>query len=310
VRVGLDLGGTKCLGVSLDPEDQVIGSIRRRTPDGPAAVVHTLAEVAEELGPYRSLGIGVPGLVSRSGTLHAAPNLSGIELLEVRRLLEERLGHEVAVDNDATCATLAEWRSGAGVGTSDLLMVTLGTGIGGGAVLGGRLQHGRNGFAGEYGHMVVNPNGPRCVCGRRGCWERYASGAGLAWLAHQAAAAGRARFVVELAGGLVAEVRGEHVQRAARQGDPEALAIVDSFGRWVALGLANLSNALDPELIVVGGGLIAGADLYIEPIRRWFAELLYSPTARPHPRIEPAHWDERAGAVGAALLGGELVDRR
>jgi len=183
-----------------------------------------------------------------------------------------------------------------------MMLVTLGTGIGGGVVANGALLRGANGFAGEFGHMVVDPSGPQCPCGRRGCWERYASGSGLAMLAREAATGHRLRDVVGQASGDAQAVRGEHVQAAAREGDPEALAVIDDFSRWVALGLANLTNALDPELFVLGGGLASGSDLYLEPIRRWFGELLYQPHLRPIPRIEFARWGPLAGAVGAALL--------
>jgi glucokinase len=150
--------------------------------------------------------------------------------------------------------------------------------------------------------MVVDPDGPPCPCGRRGCWERYASGSGLARLAREAAVGKRISRVVELAGGDPEYVRGEHVQAAAREGDADALAVIDLFGRWVALGLVNLTNVLDPELFVLGGGLAASADLYLDPIQKWFTELLYAPHLRPHPRLAFAELGERAGAVGAALL--------
>lgn len=303
-RVGIDVGGTKCLGVALDAAGSVVAEHRRATPRSARQLVEVVADIAERLGPASSVGVGVPGLVTSTGVLRAAPNLRGIPSLAVADLLSERLATPVAVDNDATCAVLAEWTAGAAAGASDVVMVTLGTGIGGGAVLGGRLQRGHQGFAGEYGHMVVDPHGPPCVCGRRGCWERYASGSGVARLARDAALGGRAGRVVELAGGDPEAVRGEHVQQAALDGDPDALAVVDEFARWIALGLANLTNALDPEVFVLGGGLATGADLYLEPVRRWVAELLYAPGAREIPRIEFASLGERAGAVGAALLAG------
>ncbi len=183
------------------------------------------------------------------------------------------------------------------------MLVTLGTGIGGALVTGGALQHGANGFAGEPGHMVVNPNGPPCVCGRRGCWERYASGSGLGHLAREAAIAGQLADVVALAGGDAEAVRSEHLIRAASEGEAGAIAVLDSFAWWVALGLVNLANLLDPALIVVGGGLIEAADLLMEPVGRHFVDLLYAPDARPHPAIVAATLGERAGATGAALLG-------
>ena len=301
-RVGIDVGGTKCLGVVLDPQGSIIAEHRLPTPKGPDAIIATLAEIARTLGPYDSLGVGVPGLVTRDGVLSAAPNLVDISNFRVGELLGAELGHVVHVDNDATCAAAAEWKVGAAVGVDDFVMVTLGTGIGGGIVTSGRLTRGTNGFAGEIGHMVVDPDGPFCPCGRRGCWERYASGSGLARLAREAAIGKRLRRVVELAGGDADNVRGENVQTAAREGDPEALQVIDTFGRWVALGLVNLTNVLDPHSFVLGGGLAASADLYLAPIQHWFTEYLYAPDLRPHPRLSFAQLGQHAGAVGAALL--------
>ena len=301
-RAGIDVGGTKFLGVVLDDDGTVVVEARRPTPRGPDAVISGLAEFARELGDFDSLGIGVPGLVTRTGVLRAAPNLVSVAELEVGPRVSAALGRSVSVDNDATCAALAEWQLGAARGADDVVMVTLGTGIGGGIIAGGRLQRGTNGFAGEIGHMVVDPEGPPCPCGRRGCWERYASGSGLARLAREAAVGRRVDRVVELAGGDPELVRGEHVQAAARESDVRALAVIDTFGRWVAIGLANLANVLDPAMFVLGGGLAASADLYIGPISRWFRELLYAPELRPHPELVFASLGERAGAVGAALL--------
>ena len=303
--IGLDVGGTKCLGVALDERGEIVAEARRPTPRGPGSLpelIETLAELAGSLGHFDEIGVGVPGLVTRSGVLRAAPNLDGVADFDVAGLLGERLGRVVRVDNDATCAAAAEWLTGAGQGASDLVLVTLGTGIGGGIVAGGALQRGKHGFAGEFGHMIVDPDGPPCPCGRRGCWERYASGSGLARLAREAAVGRRATRVVALAGGDPEEVRGEMVMQAAREGDADALAVIDDFGRWVAIGLVNLANTLDPEVFVLGGGLAAGSDLYLDPIKRWFAELIYQPELRPLPDVTFARWSERAGAIGAALL--------
>ena len=301
-RLGIDVGGTKCLGVVLDDAGEVIEEQRRPTPPGPEAFVDTLAELAGALGVTDSLGIGVPGMVTRSGVIKASPNLIDITDFGVGSLLSERLGFLVEVGNDATCAAAAEWQVGVARGYTDVVMVTLGTGIGGGVIAGGHLIRGANGFTGEIGHMVVDPEGLPCPCGRRGCWERYASGSGLAQLAREAAIGKRLRRVVQLAGGDPDNVRGENVQAAAREGDAEALRVVDLFGRWVALGLVNLTNLLDPQMFVLGGGLAASGDLYIDPIQKWFTELLYAPDLRPHPELMFASLGERAGAVGAALM--------
>ncbi len=302
LAAGIDVGGTKCLGVVIDEQGEVVRQARRPTPKGPEAIISTLVRLAGELAPFDSFGVGVPGLVTRSGILRAAPNLVDIAEFEVGPRLEAELGQPVAVDNDATCAAAAEWRFGAARGVDDMVMVTLGTGIGGGIIAGGALQRGANGFAGEIGHMVVDPDGPPCPCGRRGCWERYASGSGLARLAREAAVGRRVNRVVQLAGGEPDLVRGEHVQAAAREGDADALQVIDTFGRWVALGLVNLTNFIDPAMFVLGGGLAASSDLYIGPIDRWFTELLYSPHLRPKPILTFATLGERAGAVGAALM--------
>jgi glucokinase len=302
LAAGIDIGGTKCLGVVLDASGAIVREDRLPTPRGADALVDVLSELAGALGPYDTLGIGAAGLVTRDGIWRAAPNVVGIADVPIGERLGERLGHRVHVDNDATCATLAEWRQGAAVGASDVVLVTLGTGIGGGLVVNGRLARGVNGFAGEPGHMVIDPNGPPCVCGRRGCWERFASGSGLARLAREAAAGGRLRRVVGLAGDDPEAVRGEHVQAAAREGDEGALAVVDDWAWWVALGLVNLSNLLDPQVLLMGGGLATAADLVLEPIRVHFGELLYAPSHRPHPRLEMTSLGEQAGAIGAALL--------
>jgi glucokinase len=301
-RLGIDVGGTKCLGVVLDDAGEVIEEQRRPTPPGTEAFVDTLAELAGALGVTDSLGIGVPGMVTRTGVIRASPNLIDITDFQVGRMLSERLGFRVEVGNDATCAAAAEWQVGAARGYTDMVMVTLGTGIGGGVIAGGHLIRGANGFTGEIGHMVVDPEGLPCPCGRRGCWERYASGSGLAQLAREAAVGKRLRRVVQLAGGDPDNVRGENVQAAAREGDPEALRVIDLFGRWVALGLVNLTNVLDPQMFVLGGGLAASGDLYLDPIQKWFTELLYAPDLRPHPKLVFASLGERAGAVGAALM--------
>jgi glucokinase len=301
-RLGIDVGGTKNLGVILNPAGEVVEEQRRPTPKGPEAIIDTLAELARAMQPWDSIGIGVPGLVTRSGVLRAAPNLVDINNFEVGAMLSAELGTHVHVDNDATCAAAAEWKTGAARGATDFVMVTLGTGIGGGVVAGGELIRGANGFTGEIGHIVVDPDGPPCPCGRRGCWERYASGSGLGRLAREAAIGKRLGRVVSLAGGDAERVRGEDVQAAAREGDPDAMQVIDLFGRWVALGLVNLTNVLDPQLFVLGGGLAASADLYLAPIQKWFTELLYAPHLRPHPELRFAELGERAGAVGASLL--------
>jgi glucokinase len=241
-------------------------------------------------------------MVDRDGVLHDAPNLQSATGADLAALLAPRLAPaQPVVENDANCAAHAEHALGAGRGFDDVLLVTLGTGIGGGIVSGGRVLLGAFGFAAEIGHMMVNPSGPPCPCGHRGCWERYASGGGLGVLAREAAYAGHLAAVVALAGGNPEAVRGEHVTAAAASGDPRAVAVLDELGWWVAAGLANLTAVLDPARIVLGGGLMSAGHLLLVPTRRAYADLVEGTGRRPRVDIVPAALGVRAGAVGAGL---------
>jgi len=279
--VGIDVGGTKCLGVLVDGAGRVVGECRKPTPHADR-LIDVLASIVAELGGAAEVGIGVPGLITFDGVVRASPNLKGARDLPVAAGLGAVIIAPVHVENDATSAAFAEWRVGAAVGADDAIMVTLGTGIGGGIVMGGRLQRGAHGFAGEMGHMIVERDGIQCPCGLRGCWERYASGSAL--------------------GDVATGRTGEQVVAAARGGDATAIARIEEFAGWVAIGLASLVNLCDPEVVVLGGGVIGSQDTVMPSVQRSFSAALYSPEARPHPRLEAAVLGERAGAIGAALL--------
>lgn len=298
--IGIDVGGTKCLGVILDG-DRVVREVRHPTPGSPSSIIDTLETIVRELGDLSAVGVGVPGLVTRDGVIRASPNLVDVADFDVAGALSARLGRSVVVDNDATCAAVAEWRAGAARGHSNAVVVTLGTGIGGGLIVDDRVVRGANGFAGEVGHMVVDPNGPACPCGRRGCWERFASGTALGAMARAVVRGGGLREISGIVDD-VSQVRGEHVCALAERGHDEARSVVDEFAHWVALGLVGLANILDPSCIVIGGGLTASREVLVGPVRHHFARLLYSPDLRPHPRLEIARFGEVAGAVGAASL--------
>lgn len=279
--VGIDVGGTKCLAVAIDSNGSIVEQVRVATPHADE-LCDTLVSITQQLGDCSTLGIGVPGLITPKGVIRASPNLVGAIDLPLRRLLEQRLEMRVLIENDATCAAFGEWKLGSARGATDAWMITLGTGIGGGFVSGSVLQRGAHGFAGEVGHMVVDPDGPQCPCGRRGCWERFASGNALSFLANGE--------------------KGEDVLARALTGAADAVAIVDSFAKWIAIGLVNLTNMTDPQVIVLGGGVISSAALLMPRVEYWFGELLYSPKYRTHPVLIPAKLGEHAGAVGAALL--------
>lgn len=286
VTLGIDVGGTKVLGLALGGRNTVIGACRRATPRGGPALVACLVEMVSQLRACLgdgvggaeevvAVGVGLPGLVDRGGVLRMAPHLGGVVDLDVAAPLGAAAGLPVSVGNDATCALVAEHRLGAARGASDAVLVALGTGIGGGLLLGGRVQRGASGFAGELGHMVIEPGGRACPCGGRGCWERYASGQALNRLAAES---------------------GDDVQ-----GD----VLIGQLAPWVALGLANLVHLLDVQLVVVGGGLADLGERLLAPVRRALRERVMAGAHRPPVEIMGAELGERAGAIGAALLPGE-----
>jgi glucokinase len=313
VTYGIDIGGTKVLGVALSRADEIVAEARVATPKGTrnivgshvaAAVAQVIADLDRMLGVPAPVpvGVGAPGMVDRRGRLCFAPNLPQAQGVDWNELIGDRLpGRTVLIENDANFAVLAEHRIGAARGHDHVVMVTLGTGIGGGLVLDGRVQVGAAGFAGEIGHMVVDPAGPPCPCGRRGCWERFASGAGLGVLAREAALAGRLGEVVRRAGGDAETVRGEDVSAAAAAGDPAARLVIRQVGAWIGFGLANLAAVLDPQCFVLGGGVVQAGDLLIESARVAYAELVEGGDRRPAAVIVRAAFGERAGAVGGAL---------
>jgi glucokinase len=312
--VGIDIGGTKMLGVVVEPSapTTMVTELRMPTPLGPAALVDGIADLVDTLDPGGAgpVGLGIPGLIDDEDFFRFGANLPGVVDLPVGDVVADRIGRAVAADNDATCATYAEFRGGAGAGYSDGILLTLGTGIGGGIVVDGRVRHGANGFAGEPGHMLIDPTGPPCPCGRRGCWERYASGSGLGRLGRDAALAGRLDAAVVLAGGDPEAVRGEHVVAAARAGDDDAAHVLDEFVWWVAAGIANLINLLDPEVVVLGGGVIQAEDVLLDRIEAAIPDHVLASGHRPRVPIVAAHFGERAGAIGAAVLALESAHGR
>ncbi|MFZ4517942.1 MAG: ROK family protein [Microthrixaceae bacterium] len=307
--VGIDVGGTKCLGLTVRLDDGADPEVvdREQVPSaaGGAAALEAIDAVVDALvarspGPVTGVGLGLAGFVDRDGVVRSAPNSGGLVGHDLPARLAARLGVPVRADNDANCvavAAVALLRPP----VADLVAVTLGTGIGGAVVVEGRLVRGAQGFAGEPGHMVVDPHGPRCPCGRRGCWERYASGSGLGVLAREAATAGLAPALVAAAGGSVDDVRGEHVADLLAAGDPGAAEVYERWADWVALGVANLVVLLDPEVVVLGGGATAGAGLVDRVARRVAADPAAGAAGRRTP-VVAAPGGPDAGAIGAALL--------
>ena len=324
ITVGVDVGGTKILGVALDDIGQVVTELRTSTPtptgvdraDETAAVAAIANLVDRVIDDWASavpprgrvlLGVGLPGLVDLAGTLHFAPHLPWAMTTDIMTDLRQRLPHcEIVVDNDANCSALAESTYGSAVGAACALVITVGTGIGGGLVIDGRPFRGANGLAGEMGHMVIDPTGPQCPCGRRGCWELYASGSALGRLARRAADAGELSGALADSGIPKDTLSGRHVTEAALNGDVQALGMLAEVAGWLALGLANLVAIMDPSVIVVGGGLIAAGELLLGPLRSKLGDITSS-AGRPPTQVQAATMDERSGAVGAAINARSLL---
>ena len=305
--IGVDLGGTKLAAGVVDGDLRVLHRAFRPAPrtgvlDALEAVVRELLESSEET--VRAVGIGLPSLMERATGVARWTNHLDLAGVAVGDLLAERLGLPVTVDNDANVALLAEHRAGAAKGAAHAVMLTVGTGIGGAMVIDGRLVRGARGAAGEWGHVVVDLDGPPCPgnCPNRGCLEAVASGTALAVEGERAAATGRdsalaraERDGVPITGALVTEL--------AHDGDAAAIGAVAAVGRRLGIGLASIANALDPEVLVIGGGVIGAGELLLGPARDELARRALPPVAASV-RVVPARFGAESGMLGAAILTG------
>jgi glucokinase len=308
LTIGVDVGGTKVAAGVVDEDGRVLLSTRRPTPStSPDDVEDTIAAVVTELRrehQVEAVGIGAAGFVDvNRSVVRFAPNLVWRDE-PLRDDVAKRIDLPVVVENDANCAAWAEYRYGAGRGEPDLVLVTVGTGIGGGMVLDGKLYRGRFGIGAEFGHMQVVVDGRRCGCGGRGCWEQYCSGRALLHEAREIAdvqAAYGARLL-ELGGGEPEGIESVDVTQAALEGDPAALACFEELGTWLGQGLADLAAILDPGVFVIGGGVSDAGDLLLGPARRVFGQKLTGVGYRPLADIRLAELGNEAGLVGAADL--------
>lgn len=308
--IGVDVGGTKVLAGEVARDGRVLRTALRRTPGRRVSVRSLEDALTDAVGAVADgrtpdgIGLAAAGFVDATGErVMFAPHLPWTGD-DVRRRLSERWGAPVTLDNDANCAAHAESRLGAARGATSALVVTMGTGIGGALLVGGRLLRGANGMAGEFGHMQVVPDGRACECGRHGCWEQYSSGNALVRFA-------RARVVAEptvltdLCQGQPDQLTGPMVTAAAEDGDLVARQAFASVGDWLGVGLAGLVAAFDPEVVVVGGGVSAAGDRLLDPARIALGRALVGAEHRVVPQVRTAHLGPEAGLVGAALLAGD-----
>ena len=310
--IGFDVGGTNVRGVALRPGESEPLAIRRsRTrPDGDV-LVETIVDVTNQLvadvgEPVDAIGLGMAALMDSSGVFRYAPNIPGVVNYPLVDNVKAQLDVPVIAENDATTATWAEAQLGAGRGYDDMAFVALGTGIGTGFVLGGKLHRGAHGYAGEAGHMTIQRDGPEHITGAHGPWEYFASGNGLGILARRWAGEGRLDAAVELAGS-VADVRGEHVQQLLDAGEPGIEALIRRFSHDVAVGMADLVYVLDPEVFVLGGGLVDLGETLRDNVEKSLAERILGAQYRPAVPVVLAELGSYAGAIGAALLAQDVL---
>jgi glucokinase len=310
--IGLDIGGTKISGGVIDGRGVILARGRKDTPAHDlAAVIAVAANLIRELSlehKIDAVGVACAGFIDRSGsTVLFAPNLTWRDE-PLKEDLESVLHLPVILENDANAATWGEFRFGAATEADDMVLVTVGTGIGGGIVVDGVLMHGAFGVAAELGHMRVVPGGIRCGCGNRGCWEQYASGSALVREARELvlSATPRAARLGELCGGDPAALSGPDVTRAAVEGDPAAVELLADLGAWIGEGLASVAAILDPELVVLGGGVSEAGALLVDPALAAFRRQLTGRGHRPEARFAVARLGNDAGMIGAADLASRV----
>jgi len=308
LTIGVDVGGTKIAGGVVDETGRILQRTRRETrPDDADSIVSTIIDVVRDLvGEHTviSVGVGSAGFVdAERSTVMFAPNLAWRDM-PVRDLVVAATGLPTVVENDANAAAWGEFKFGAASDVNHMVCVTIGTGVGGGLVLGGELYRGAHGIAAEIGHFQLVPDGRLCGCGLRGCFEQYASGTALVRealiLAKERPT--EASRLIELAGGDPGAITGPMVTQAARGADQAAVELIATVGRWLGKGLASLSALLDPEVFVIGGGASDAGELLIGPAAAEMSDKLTGKGHRPEPDVRLATLGNDAGLVGAADL--------
>jgi len=310
--IGMDIGGTKLAVVVSDLQGHIVRKIKRPTEahKGPDHVIGRLFDMTRELmrtakvEADQVVGIGVScggPLDTRTGIVYSPPNLPGWDAIPLKSRIEEEFGIPAIIENDANAGALAEWMFGAGRGYSYVVYMTMGTGIGGGIVIDGKIYHGANDTAGEVGHQILIPDGPLCGCGKRGCLEALCSGPSIARRAREAVRKNPDTLILKLAGGEIEDIRSEHVVEAARRDDPLAMKLIEETAFYMGWGIANMVNILNPEVVIIGTIAVAAGDLLLEPIRRNVRKMAME-RAASIVRILPAQLGEYVGDLAAVAL--------
>ena len=309
--LGIDLGGINIAAAVVDESGHILGRDSRPTPHAPGEVVvdHMAAAAREAAGQagvsleeIASVGVGSPGAIDpRAGLVINWYNL-GFDHVPLSALLAQRLGLEVFLENDANAAALGEYAAGAGKGSASMAAITLGTGVGGGAVLGGKLYTGFNYAGMEVGHFVLEYNGRPCKCGRRGCFESYCSATALIKRTREEMQRHPDSLLWQAAGGNLDRVEGRTSFDAMAQGDPVAKAVVDEYASYLGCGVASLVNILQPEVFCIGGGVANAGETLLAPVRAIVEREDYARNSLRRCRVVRAQLGNDAGIIGAALL--------
>lgn len=312
--IGIDLGGTNIVASVVDDDYNIIGTSKTPTnsPRSADEIFDDIADVCEEavktagltMEDIDSVGMGTPGTVNQDGVIEFANNLA-FNNVPARTMLAKRINkpeEKVFIENDANCAALGEAYAGCGNGAKDFVAVTLGTGVGSGVIIGGKIVNGVNYAGGECGHMVIAVDGEQCSCGRKGCWEAYASATALIRQTKKAMEEYPDSLMHKLAK-EEGKVSGRTAFDAMRLGDIAGIKVVDDYIKYVACGLINIVNALQPEIICIGGGICNEGETLMKPLRRFVQSERYSIHSKIQTKIVKAELGNDAGVIGAALLG-------
>ncbi len=297
------MGGTKIAAGVVTPEGEILKETRYPTPTSGERLVENIARAISEVREGYEVGgicLAVAGLIlAQENKVVYSPNLHAVEGIPLKEVLEPRIGLPLTVENDANAAALGEFRFGAGSEVDHLVVVTLGTGIGGGVITHGVLLRGAQGSGGELGHVTIQSTGPRCACGNRGCLEALASGTAIARRAREVASEKPGSALGRLA--VKRKLLGEDVTELARNGDEVALSVLEETGRWLGIGLAGFVNIFNPEVVAVGGGVMAARELVLESAR-WEVQLRARPPSRDLVEVKEATLGPESGVLGAAAL--------
>ena len=314
LSLGFDIGGTNIRGLALQDGNQISQLYQRPHLGDLDLIVETITEVSNriqiEIGKKITiLGIGCAGLITENGVVKTSPNIQAVNNFPLRKIIEENVGVEVFVENDANCSTWAEVQLGAAKNRSSVVVISLGTGIGAGIAFDGQLQKGASGFAGEVGHMIIERNVLQCPCRNQGCWERYASAASLGRLANEILDEEILSEIVPAPRRKNNFVTSREIGAAAKQNHAQAKRVLQTYSEFLALGIHNLAKVINPEVVVLSGGITELGQTFLDPIQESYRKNFTSKSNADNLEILLAKFGNTSGSIGAAMLATESFSR-